>query len=277
VKEHGGASNLVAQANQRLTNLDRLAQFRNAEGDSVEKKAEAGFLLAELYLFQLEKPERALEEYGKIVTEFAGTPIAAKAMNAQAWVLSRRLERPAEADSLFWAVVRQHPATEAQLAARDYLEMEGIDVPAELIKLPERQLAREEPPPVIPPPSQNIPLFQTEPHRAGIDSTSRPAPNLPPGVGDSLFLASPTQAPPSPAQVGPPEPAASQTPPSATSPPPSGSGPAAPAGPPKPPSNPPPGVPPNTPPAASQAPAPKDSTATQVRAPAPPDTARVEK
>jgi hypothetical protein len=52
-------------------------------------------------------------------------------------VLSRKLQRPAEADSLFWVVVRQHPGTEAQLAARDYLEQRGATVPADLIKLPE--------------------------------------------------------------------------------------------------------------------------------------------
>ena len=140
VKDYMG-SPFAAQAQQRLSNLERLAQFRGASGDSVDKKAEAGFLLAELYLFQLEKPERALEEYRKVEQQFPGSPQAAKAINAQAWVLSRKLERKNEADSLFWKVVHKYPATEAQLAARDYLELEGVSVPENLIKLPERKLA----------------------------------------------------------------------------------------------------------------------------------------
>ena len=51
-------------------------------------------MLAEQYLFQLDKPERALDEYREIEDDYRGTPWGGKAMNAQAWVLSRKLERP---------------------------------------------------------------------------------------------------------------------------------------------------------------------------------------
>jgi hypothetical protein len=51
-------------------------------------------------------------------------------------VLSRKLDRKPAADSLFWKVVREFPQTEAQLAARDYLEMEGNKVPESLIVPP---------------------------------------------------------------------------------------------------------------------------------------------
>jgi TolA-binding protein len=137
VKDQAGVGGFTLQANSRLANLERIAQVRGATGrDSLEKRAEAGFLLAEQYLFQLDKPERALEEYTRLANTWAGTPYAGKAYNAKAWVLSRKLSRKAEADSLFWKVVREYPATEAQLAARDYLEGEGITVPADLIKMP---------------------------------------------------------------------------------------------------------------------------------------------
>jgi tetratricopeptide (TPR) repeat protein len=142
VREHGSGGAFVDQAGNRLANLDRLAQFRSAGGDSATKKAEAGFLLAELYLFQLDKPDRALEEYQKIATEFAGQPMGAKAINAQAWVLSRKFHRREGADSLFWTVVREYPKTEAQLAARDYLELGGVFVPEDLIQAPEPLYAR---------------------------------------------------------------------------------------------------------------------------------------
>ena len=52
-------------------------------------------------------------------------------------MLSRKLDRAREADSLFWIVVHEYPATEAQLAARDYLEGEGIEVPDNLIERPQ--------------------------------------------------------------------------------------------------------------------------------------------
>ncbi len=140
VKDEVPGSAFAAQAQSRVANLDRVVQFRSAGGDTTQKRAEAGFLLGELYLFQLGKPDRALEEYGKVAAQFPGTPWAAKALNAQAWVLSRKLDRKAAADSLFWIVVRQYPATEAQLAARDYLEEEGITVPDTLIEPPKEPL-----------------------------------------------------------------------------------------------------------------------------------------
>ena len=133
VLSSGPSANL---ATQRLANLDRLAEYRTAGGDTLQRRAEAAFLLAELYLFTHDKPERAVEEYRKIAQTYAGTSYAAKALNAEGWVLSRKLERAAEAESLFWQVVRKYPATEEQLAARDYLEMAGRKVPDALIKFP---------------------------------------------------------------------------------------------------------------------------------------------
>lgn len=159
VKDELANSAFSTQAQSRLTNLDRVMQFRSAGGDTLQKQAEAGFLLAELYMFQLGKPERALDEYRKVATEFVGTPWAAKALTAEAWVLSRKLGRRAEADSLFWVVVRSYPATESQLAARDYLEQDGVAVPDSLIRLPLAPV----PPPVdttrlTPPPAGAMPL-----------------------------------------------------------------------------------------------------------------------
>jgi TolA-binding protein len=164
VRDQSMSSAFYAQANARQGSLDRLARYRSAGGDSLGRKVEAGFLLAEQYLFELDKPERALDAYAQIARENAGTPWAAKALNAQAWVLRRKLDRPAEADSLLWAVVHGYPATEAQLAARDYLESAGHEVPSDLIKMPETQLAVADTAlPLTPPPAVTAPLGVVSP------------------------------------------------------------------------------------------------------------------
>ena len=152
VSPQSPTSPFAAQAGQRLTNLDRLIQYRSSAGpDSLGKKAETGLLLAELYLFQLDKPDRALEEYRKVSGASPGTPYAGKALNAEAWVLRNKFHRDAEADSLLWVVVRGYPKTEAQVDARDYLERYGHPVPAELIQLPD-------PPVVVPDTTRLTPL-----------------------------------------------------------------------------------------------------------------------
>jgi TolA-binding protein len=188
VKDQSGGSAFVTQAADRLTSLDRLTQFRSAAGDSNTKKAEAGFLLAEQYLFQLDKPERAIEEYEKVSKEFEGVAIGAKAINARAWVLSRRLKRDAEADSLFWIVIHDYPATEAQLAARDYLEFAGRMVPDSLIKFPEVPLAVADTTPLTSPPLEQPPL-----------GTPSVEPSV--GISDSSAQGNPYAAPAAHGQV----------------------------------------------------------------------------
>ena len=137
VKEQFGSSPFSTLAQQRADNLQRIEQYRKGTGaDSLEKKAEAAFLTAELYLFQLDKPDRALEEYSKVSRDYAGHPVAGRAINAEGWVLSRKLNRKASADSAWWEVVNHYPATEAQLAARDYLELDGQVVDEHLIVPP---------------------------------------------------------------------------------------------------------------------------------------------
>ena len=171
VRDQSVSSVFAVQANQRAANLDRLAQFRVAGGDSVAKDAEASFMRAELYLFQNDKPQRAMDEYRGVSERFPGTGWDAKALLAQAWVKRTRMRDTTGADSLLWAIVNQHPATEAQLAARDYLEQRGAEVPDSLIKMPERPLLAADTTRLTPPPGGDMPLGTTSP--AAMDSTLR--------------------------------------------------------------------------------------------------------
>ena len=249
VRDQSPGSPFADQAQQRLASLDRLAQFRKAGGDSADMRAEAEFLLAEQYLFQLDQPDRAVDQYQKIERAYPDSPHAAKAIAARGWVLSRKLKRRAEADSLFWIVVRQHPGTEAQLAARDYLELDGVSVPTSLIKLP---IKPPPPPPdtthaLTPPPPGTTALGVRSPRadslrlsggrgRFGADSLEESPPPPPPstlsrrdsllqrmtrrgaGAGDTLGTvptprdtASVHSAVPDPARGHPPAPAPTDT------------------------------------------------------------------
>ena len=179
VKDEFPTSAFATQAQQRMSNLERLNQFRSAGGDTLEKRAEVGLMLAEQYLFQLGKPERALTEYRRVAAELDSTPWAAKALNAEAWVLSRKLGRTAEAESLLWVVVRQYPATEAQLAARDYLEQMGAQVPDSLIKLPkpaERRVSPADTVRLTPPPTEPMPLGRGPAADSAARIVGRPGP-----------------------------------------------------------------------------------------------------
>jgi len=188
VKDQGPGTAFADQAANRVTSLDRLAQYRAASGDTIQHQADAAFLLAEQYLFDLDKPERALEEYRRIEESFAGTPYAAKAINGQAWVLSRKLDHKPAADSLFWRVVREYPGTEAQLAARDYLAYSGIEVPSDLIKLPE--------PPPVDTTAVDTTLHLTQPPEGTIPLGTVPTLTLSPDASRIGLRAAPFTIPP---------------------------------------------------------------------------------
>ena len=85
-----GRSSFTDDAARRARNLGAVKTLTGAGTDSLSKAtataAEGRFLRAELYLFQQEKPERALEEYQGIQKDFPGTEHAAKAALAEAWV-----------------------------------------------------------------------------------------------------------------------------------------------------------------------------------------------
>jgi tetratricopeptide (TPR) repeat protein len=167
VKEQVGTSQFSQQAQQRLDNLDRIQKYRTASGaDSAEKQAEASFLVAEHYLFNLDRPERAVEQYRGIADSTTAPAVKARAMNAEAWVLSRKLSRKADAESLFWKVVRDFPKTEAQLAARDYLEAQGHKVSESLIVPP---------PGLVPPPRPVAAVALTQPPATTPSLGSAPA------------------------------------------------------------------------------------------------------
>jgi TolA-binding protein len=200
VKEQAGTSQFSQQAQQRTDNLDRIERFRTASGaDSAARKAESRFLTAEHYLFNLDRPERALEEYRAIADSSTDSTVIARALNAQAWVMSRRLDRRADADSLFWSVVRGYPRTEAQLAARDYLEGSGQVVPAGLIVAPEvTQRPFLEPEPTLTPPPGSTPRLGAGRLRAEPDPRTGAAPPPPGEPGEP-------RAPLEPREPGPPD------------------------------------------------------------------------
>ncbi|MGH7725059.1 MAG: tetratricopeptide repeat protein [Candidatus Eiseniibacteriota bacterium] len=123
VAQQQQSSPFVIQATQRRGNLARLAEFRAAEGDSAggDRGAEVAFQAAELFLFQLGKPDRAVIEYEKVERDHSESPLAPKAAFARGWVLARRLGKGEEARAAMESVIQRYPDSEYSTAAREFL------------------------------------------------------------------------------------------------------------------------------------------------------------
>jgi tetratricopeptide (TPR) repeat protein len=88
---------------------------------SDEEVARARFLLAELYLFGMDRPEKALERYREVVEKHPESPFAPKAGLAVAWALENRLGDPVGAAKAYADVVARHPGTDFARSAEDAL------------------------------------------------------------------------------------------------------------------------------------------------------------
>ncbi len=131
-----GRSSFTEDAARRARNLGAVKTLMSAATDSLSRAtaaaAEGRFLRAELYLFQQEKPERALDEYMEIQKDFPGTEHAAKAALAEAWVRVTALADTARGRAKYAEVMQKYTDTEYGRRA------------SRVLRGPERELKPEE-------------------------------------------------------------------------------------------------------------------------------------
>ncbi len=121
-----GRSAFTDAAQRKARNLkDTMARLQataqDTSGSANKAAVEARFMKAELYLFQQDKPERALEEYRGIENDFAGSDYAGKAALAQAWVQFYAMADTARGRAQYADVMRQYANTEYGRRARRLL------------------------------------------------------------------------------------------------------------------------------------------------------------
>jgi len=80
-------SEFSTQAARRSQNLLVMKQYRSEMAtDTTDARAKAAFLLAELYYFQLDKPDSALTQYRTVESQFPHSIFAPKSAYARLWI-----------------------------------------------------------------------------------------------------------------------------------------------------------------------------------------------
>ncbi|MBM3306778.1 MAG: tetratricopeptide repeat protein [Candidatus Eisenbacteria bacterium] len=92
-----------------------------------DELAEARFLAAELLLFSMDRPEKALGYYRDVAALHPSSAFAPKAGLAAAWILERRMGDPVGAAQAYAEVAAAYPATDYASFAEDALERLGAD------------------------------------------------------------------------------------------------------------------------------------------------------
>lgn len=128
VPSHSQLSVFVDEAKRRGEGLGKLREYieKRDEGgvETAEEVAAQGlFLSAELNLFELSKPEVALDLYRRLEEEYPNSPYAPKAAYAAAWVLVNRLNREEEGYDEYRRILIKYPYSDYADGARRVLGM----------------------------------------------------------------------------------------------------------------------------------------------------------
>ncbi|UCD16931.1 MAG: tetratricopeptide repeat protein [Candidatus Zixiibacteriota bacterium] len=131
-KTGGAASGIYQEALQRSTDIGKLEEYsRRQEFDTTatqedfDNAALTQYLLAELYVTQLSKPDSALQEFQYIMDDFPETYIAPKAMIATALLYRDYYDDTLSFDTTLRAVLRDYPRSDHIPEAIDLLGLAG--------------------------------------------------------------------------------------------------------------------------------------------------------
>ena len=106
----------VLNLSQEIAKKEKLEKFnyyiREVFKDRTDSASiDTRFKLAELYLFELNKPDSALSIYCQIESKFSDPQIKARAVYARAWIYQNIYQLSTKADSLFQYLITQFPQT----------------------------------------------------------------------------------------------------------------------------------------------------------------------
>jgi TolA-binding protein len=103
---------------KRMADILRKVEIFSKQTEETDR---AQFLLAEIYFVNFNDPERAMDEYAKVFTEFPQSEWAPKAMYAQFWIAKRILEDDSLALSLARDLMSRYPNSEYARSIEGFL------------------------------------------------------------------------------------------------------------------------------------------------------------
>lgn len=136
---------LARESVARSADIAKLDSYRKGKtAEAIEDAVESQFLLAELYLTQLDQPDSALKEYSALVDSFPESKFAPRALLALGWIHDKIRGDTARASDYYMRVVNDYSNTDYVVDAMKELGMDpdtaDFDYPAKRYKEAERIL-----------------------------------------------------------------------------------------------------------------------------------------
>jgi tetratricopeptide (TPR) repeat protein len=131
-KSAGSSSGVYHEALQRSTDIGKLEEYSKmqtldtgATQEEIDNAANNQYLLAELYLTQLDKPDSALQEFQFVYDKFPTSYLAPKALIARAITLRDNYDDTLAFDTTLRKVLREYPRSDFAPEAIALLGLSG--------------------------------------------------------------------------------------------------------------------------------------------------------
>jgi TonB family protein len=123
-------SEVYQQAVERSANISKLSQFRQAaSAEDLEKAAQSQFQLAELFVFELENPDTAMQEFQVVIDSFPESEYAPKAHLARGFIYDKHFGMTDSSRTEYRKVLEKYPSSDEveQAAAELDINLENTD------------------------------------------------------------------------------------------------------------------------------------------------------
>lgn len=133
-KSTSSVSKLAVSKSADIAKLDAYRSGKSAE--SIEEAVESQFLLAELYLNELNQPDSAVNEFEILIDSFPDSKYAPQALLALGWVQENIRDNPDSAETLYRKMLDEYPSSDF---VPDVLTKLGIDSDTTIYDYAERR------------------------------------------------------------------------------------------------------------------------------------------
>ncbi|MCI0531908.1 MAG: tetratricopeptide repeat protein, partial [candidate division Zixibacteria bacterium] len=124
-KEEKSGSEFANLALQKSADISKLEEYQTSlSSEETEESDKTRFLLAELYLTQMNKPESALAEYRSLVEASPNSEYTPKALLAMAWICHNHLGDTLGSKKICEEILEKYPNSDYAKPAKKFLNIQ---------------------------------------------------------------------------------------------------------------------------------------------------------
>ncbi len=112
-KAESPRSQIAQEALTKSANISKVEEYqRQLSEEETEQHGRALFLLAELYLTEMNQPDSALAEYLVLTDKYPESEYAVKSLYAAAWILLNIKHDTTQAENIYQRIIRDYPRSD---------------------------------------------------------------------------------------------------------------------------------------------------------------------